>query len=228
MLTTAVTLLAGFLVSRNIYNQDNYRYLVLLLLPWSMGSGLLLRRLSPSPGGRLAGYALAVLVAACSRATSWRGIVEWAGSTIDCCPVLKRLEDPAESWLDEHPEVGSIYGSYWDVYRLSFLTGGRVVGVPFPLFPDRFPVWSAVLPGGRPETLLVRWTPEGHLFLNRAIRGGGGPLQCTGTRRVALARERSRKSSRSHRDAQVVGDCMPGGAFGQTRKGARSTAQRGL
>jgi len=180
MLATALTLLAGFLVNRNIYNQDNYRYLVLLLLPWSIGSGLLLRRLSQLPlAGRLAGYALAVLVAALftGDVLAWYRRMGWLDDR--CRPVLKRLEDPAESWLQSHPEVGSIYGSYWDVYRLSFLTGGRVVGVPFPLFPDRFPEWSAILPGGRPETLLVRWTPEGHLFLSRAIAEGAEVLYQT-------------------------------------------------
>ena len=177
MLTTAVALLAGFLVNRNIYNEDNYRYLVLLLLPWSIGSGLLLRRLCRLPlAGRFAGYALAVLVAALftGDVLAWYRRMGWLDDR--CRPVLKRLEDPTESWLQSHPEVGSIYGSYWDVYRLSFLTGGRVVGVPFPLFPDRFPEWSAVLPGGRPETLLVRWTPEGHLFLSRAIAEGAEVL----------------------------------------------------
>ena len=38
-----------------------------------------------------------------------------------------------------HPEVTSIQGDYWDVYRLSFLTGGRVRGMPFPEYPERFP-----------------------------------------------------------------------------------------
>ena len=54
-------------------------------------------------------------------------------------------------WLDEHPEVGSLYGDYWDVYRLSFLTSGKVLGVPFPIFPNRFPEWSAAFPGDVPR-----------------------------------------------------------------------------
>ncbi len=177
MLATAVTLMAGFLVNRNIYNEDNYRYLVLLLLPWSIGSGLLLRRLSRLPlAGRLAGYALAVLVAALftGDVLAWYRRMDWLDDR--CRPVLKRLEDPAESWLQSHPEVESIYGSYWDVYRLSFLTGGRAKGVPFPVFPNRFPEWSAGLPGGRPETLLVRRSPEGHAFLKRAIAEGAAVL----------------------------------------------------
>jgi hypothetical protein len=72
--------------------------------------------------------------------------------------------------------VSSILGGYWDVYRLSFLTGGRVRGVPYAVFPDRFPEWSRDLPAGRPETLLARPTPEGRLFLDRALREGGEVL----------------------------------------------------
>jgi hypothetical protein len=173
MLATAAALLAGFLVSRNIYNQDNYRYLVLLLLPWAIGSGLLLLRLSEATlAQRRPGYALMILVAVLftGDALAWYRRMGWLDDR--CRPVLKRLEDPAESWLQGHPEVGSIYGSYWDVYRLSFLTGGRVKGVPLPVFPNRFPEWLTGLPGGRPETLLVRRTPEGHAFLNRAIADG--------------------------------------------------------
>ena len=57
------------------------------------------------------------------------------------------------------PRSRSICGDYWDVYRLSFLTGGRVRGVPFPEYPDRFPEVAAGLPGGRPAVLIVR--PDG-------------------------------------------------------------------
>ena len=91
-----------------------------------------------------------------------------------------RLDDPALRWLLAHPEVSSIHGSYWDVYRLSFLTGGKVKGVPFPIFPNRFPEWSASMPGGRPETLLVRRSPEAQFFLNSALRDGGRVLDREG------------------------------------------------
>ena len=37
VLGSAVLIVAGFLVNRNIYNSDNYRYLIFLLTPWSLG-----------------------------------------------------------------------------------------------------------------------------------------------------------------------------------------------
>ena len=46
MLASAAAIGAGFLVNRNIFNSDNYRYLVLLLVPWSIGLGLVLQRAS--------------------------------------------------------------------------------------------------------------------------------------------------------------------------------------
>ena len=33
-------MVAGFLANLNIFNSDNYRYLVFLLVPWSLGFGL--------------------------------------------------------------------------------------------------------------------------------------------------------------------------------------------
>ena len=41
-----VLIVAAFLVNRNIFNSDNYRYLVFLLTPWSLGFGLGLHDLS--------------------------------------------------------------------------------------------------------------------------------------------------------------------------------------
>jgi hypothetical protein len=62
---SSAALVVGFVVNRNIYNSDNYRYLVFLLVPWSVGFGLALRgwggaggpgpsrrRASPSPWRR--------------------------------------------------------------------------------------------------------------------------------------------------------------------------------
>ncbi len=45
----------------------------------------------------------------------------------------------------------AIFGDYWDVYRLSFLTGGRVAGVPLPVYPDRFPEVARRFPVVAPE-----------------------------------------------------------------------------
>src|SRR5262249_22773923 len=41
-LLSGVLVVAAFLVNRNIYNSDNYRYLTFLLTTWSLGFGLCL------------------------------------------------------------------------------------------------------------------------------------------------------------------------------------------
>jgi len=138
MLFSLLEVVVGFLVNRNIFNADNYRYLVLLLIPWAIGCGLFLRG-----GLRLGGFyrwgvvALAIATAAlftCD-AAAWYRRFGWVNERLG--PVCHRIDDPALRWLAEHPEIGSIFGSYWDVYRLSFLCQGRVHGVPLPIFPNR-------------------------------------------------------------------------------------------
>jgi len=177
MLASALAIAAGFLVNRNIFNSDNYRYLGLLLIPWSVGCGLVLWRAVRLAGpASWTGVALAIALAAlftCD-ATAWYRQLGWIDERF--LPVRRRLDDPALRWLGDHPEIRSIFGGYWDVYRLSFLSGAEVKGVPYPVFPNRFPEWSAGLPGGRPEILLARRSPEGQLFLNTALREAGEVL----------------------------------------------------
>jgi hypothetical protein len=177
MLAVAVEVVVGFLVSRNIFNSDNYRYLVLLLIPWAIGFGLVLRG-----AARLGGFArwggvaliLAMMALFTCDAAAWYRRLGWVNERL----VLSRqkIDDPALRWLADHPEIGSIFGGYWDVYRLSFLSEGKVKGVPFPLFPNRFPEWSKGLPGGRPKTLLARRSREGQLYLTCALNQGGAVL----------------------------------------------------
>ena len=49
---SSLLVIAGFLANRHIYNSDNYRYLVLLVVPWAVGSGLLFGLAEPSRVGR--------------------------------------------------------------------------------------------------------------------------------------------------------------------------------
>lgn len=174
LLATAAGVTAGFVINRNIFNSDNYRYLVLMLVPWALGFGLVirtaLRRAGMARWFVLAGAIVLAALYTCD-AAAWYRRLGWVDESLR--PVRERVDDPALAWLREHPEVRAIFGGYWDVYRLSFLSGGTLRGVPFPIYPNRFPEWSAGLPGGRPETLLARRTPEGSHFLNQALREGG-------------------------------------------------------
>ena len=52
-LASALLIVAAFLVNRNIFNSDNYRYLIFLLTPWALGFGLVDAR--PGTAGWAAG-----------------------------------------------------------------------------------------------------------------------------------------------------------------------------
>jgi hypothetical protein len=174
ILTSSVLVIVGFLVNRNIFNSDNYRYLVLLLLPWSIGLGWVISRVRMARGLGLKAaslFTIALAVLFTVDATAWYRRLGWIDER--CVPVRRRLDDAILAWLEDRPDIRWVQGGYWDVYRLSFLTAGRVRGVPLPVFPDRFPGWQVECPGGRPQILVVRSSPEGQFFLNQALRQGG-------------------------------------------------------
>jgi hypothetical protein len=178
LLASSLAVIGGFILNRNIYNSDNYRYLVFLLVPVSTGFGLL--------GGALEGrgrrgrivavlMASALAIAMTLDTARWYRAFGWIdGSGI---PIAQPPPDPALHWLRSHPEVTRLYGGYWDVYRLSFLTGGRVLGVPYPEYPNRFPDLSDGLPAHRPRLLLARPDPIGRFNRELAERTGGKTLE---------------------------------------------------
>ena len=170
LLASTLAVLAGFLIHPSITNSDNYRYLVFWLVPWSSGFGLMMARLaSRRPAGA---WALAMGFAALMTVDSarWYARFGWVDSAYR--PARKAVADPALDWLDDHPGVSAILGDYWDVYRLSFLTGGRVRGVPFPQYPDRFPEIRGGLPPGRDRVVIVRPGEFGPLYRARALAMG--------------------------------------------------------
>ena len=60
---SALLIVAAFLVNRNIYNSDNYRYLIFLLTPWALGFGLVMRDLARRGwAGRLSAWLVAALL----------------------------------------------------------------------------------------------------------------------------------------------------------------------
>jgi len=146
----------AFVVNRNIFNSDNYRYLVLWMIPWSLGFGLMLdfmtglRRV-----GRLVACGLAVAWASIVTIDAGRWSVEHGWLDRDLRPV--RPIEP-RALLHDHPDATHVYGDYWHVYRLAFLSGGKVTGVPTPFYPNRFAGWSEAFDPLR--STLVVLTPQ--------------------------------------------------------------------
>jgi len=192
LLLASGAVLAGFVLNRNIFNSDNYRYLVYLLAPGSIGFGLALDALARR-GWR--GIAAAIGLAAALALTMTLDLAHYYQryGWIDPAgrPVRRPLRDPVLDWLKGHPAVTDLRGDYWDVYRLSFLTAGRVRGVPYPNYPGRFPEWSRGLPGGGPTTLIARLNESlGYRNYRAALAAGGRELGRAGdVAIVALPRD---------------------------------------
>jgi hypothetical protein len=169
---SALLIVAAFLVNRNIFNSDNYRYLIFLLTPWSLGFGLLVNGLSRRgmPGRSGAAILVVVLIGGMtSGAFTWYGdelgyldehggcvrVTQLAWNEI---PVsMRRQRNTARGVAHVVPhDVTHVFGDYWDVYRISFLSGKKVVGIPDPIFPNRFPGWSRGLGPNQGKLLVIR------------------------------------------------------------------------
>lgn len=178
--------LAGFVLNRNIFNSDNYRYLVPLLVQASIGAGLALSAVWRSgAGGRvLAGlFGLAFAGGMTADLADWYSRFGWVNA--QGLPVRKPVDDPALAWLASNRDVGWIEGGYWDVYQLSFQTSGRVRGRPYPVFPDRFPDWGPA--AGRRRAVIARNDESGRVFAAKALKSGGKvALQSRGLTIVVL------------------------------------------
>ncbi len=144
LLISALLTFAAFVVNRNIFNSDNYRYLVCLLVPWSLGFGLGADYLCAKGRTQAIVAVLTTLVFAVVMTADlarWYARFGWIDERGR--PLARPLDDPTLAWLGAHPEITWIHAGYWDVYRLSFLTGGRVRGAPFAVYPNRFPAMAA-------------------------------------------------------------------------------------
>jgi hypothetical protein len=172
-LWSAILIVAAFLVNRNIYNSDNYRYLIFLLTPWSLGFGLMMHDLTQRGwAGRLSAWIVAGLLFEVMTAATllwYRDEYHYVGQR--GIPVRRPVPDwselivvaeaargmPAESSRFSVPaDVSHVFGGYWNVYKMSFLSGGRIVGIPFPMYPNRFRGWSSGLGPGRGKLLILR------------------------------------------------------------------------
>lgn len=196
-LTSGLLIVAAFLINRNIYNSDNYRYLIFLLIPWSLGFGLGLDDLYRlGKRGQVAGVVIAGLLAAGMTFAAFRWYRETRHYLDDRGYPVRLESGPWWELIIRHdrphhgdpqssngrairyaitPDVTHVFGGYWDVYRLAFLSGGQVVGVPHPMYPNRFPGWSAGLGPGRGKIMIFRPGEESASTRPAAEMPGGRP-----------------------------------------------------
>jgi hypothetical protein len=154
-LVSAVLIVAAFLFNRNIFNSDNYRYLIFLLPAWSLGFGLTMRGLTQRRLiGRVTAAILTMMLIWWMTATTIAWYRDRFGYLNNECRVIRvpqmRWSEVPEIIGRKHwpvayvvsPDVTHVFGDYWDVYRMAFLSSEAVVGIPYPNYPNRFPGWS--------------------------------------------------------------------------------------
>jgi hypothetical protein len=165
------------LIAPNIENSDHYRYLVDLLVAGSSGFGLWLAGMAKrGRWGFVSAWILVLGFAALMTADTARWYARFGWVDASYRPIRQEVPDPVLAWLDANPRFTMILGAYWDVYRLSFLTGGRVLAVPFPQYPDRFPEIKAEKSAGRSRVILVRADQFGPEYRARAMARGAREL----------------------------------------------------
>lgn len=169
---SAAMMCASFLINKNIFNSDNYRYLVYLLTPWCLGfgrmMGLLTRR---GPAGKAAPAILSLATAALvalDTAAWYRGFgwIDERG-----VPVRRPLDDTALAWLRDHRDIDGFFGGYWDVYRYQFLLGGTPAGLPFPNYPDRYNA-AGLYPNRQPRIMVARRGELNNFYIRKALDEG--------------------------------------------------------
>ncbi len=182
VLSSSFLCLIFFVLNRNIFNSDNYRYLVYMLVPWSLGFGLAASRLWQGPakakprsggsGRRLSAVTLAFGIAILFTIDTleWYRELGWVDAS--GLPVRRPLDDPALEWLRRHGDAPGFFGEYWDVYRYQFLLGGKPIGVPFPVYPDRYDAAQG-FPNRQPELMVARKMGMGAFYIDTAKKEGG-------------------------------------------------------
>lgn len=178
---SSLATLAGFVVNRNIFNSDNYRYLVLLLPAWAIGYGMLMEWLARRWSFGLitaATLSLGLAILTTYDAARWYQSYGWLDDRLR--PKRVDPRDPGLDWLEAHPEVDRVFGGYWDVYRWSFLTAERVRGVPYPQYPNRFPEWWHGKGISRPRILMARNEQIDRFYKSQALAQGGRVLATRG------------------------------------------------
>ncbi len=169
---SAVLIVGAFLLNRNIFNSDNYRYLIYLIVPWSLGFGLVVGDLAKR--GPL-GIAGAVVIAVALASVTTDIAARWYQDNLHYFDDAWRpVSSPRAEWSKRRlwavygphgfenfetyeipSDVTHVFGGYWDVYRMAFLSGKRLSGIPYPIYPNRFANWSRGLGSGQGRLLVL-------------------------------------------------------------------------
>lgn len=203
LLASALLIGAAFVANRNIFNSDNYRYLVYGVPCWALGFGLLSSDLAHRGlPGRVLGWMITGTFALLMTASTFYWyrdkrhyldeksmpvklqVAPWSELVVRGPAESSNLSSDVAAWEATHPfhvpsDVSHIFGGYWDVYRMAFLSQGQVIGIPYPMFPNRFPDWSRGLGMDRGK-LLVLQPREG------PSRAGKSAADSPGGRRAIL------------------------------------------
>jgi hypothetical protein len=142
--------LVAFIINRNIYDADNYRYLVPLIPAYALGFGAACDRLAARGLGWLAALiAVGHVVVMTGALVSWYQGFGWLE------PPRGEASAPLFAWLAEHPDVREVEGSYWDIYPLRFeqVVRDEADGVRFRVMPGQ-PERFGETPGDGPRP---RW-----------------------------------------------------------------------
>lgn len=152
LLASSALVFLAFIVNRNIFDSDNYRYLVLLLVAWPIGFGRLFDWMTTRlTGYKLSAAALALMFAVVMTLDTvvWYRQFGWVKGALPARVVP--WTRAAVDWLNAHPEVDAIRGDYWDIYRLAFLVERPLRVVPPAGAPNRYPESGS---GVRPRTVV--------------------------------------------------------------------------
>jgi hypothetical protein len=161
---SAVMIAAAFMINRNIFNSDNYRYLIYLVTPWSLGFGLLSSGLARRGllGSAFAGILVVILTLGMTatmigwyRADFGYLDADWKFVRVPQLGWNQLPIGPRRTHYVVPPDVTHVFGGYWDVYRMSFASGKKVVGIPYPMYPNRFPGWSSGLDSDHGKLLVI-------------------------------------------------------------------------
>lgn len=174
--TTLLTFLA-FVLNRNIYNSDNYRYLVLLL----PGLGMAVARMTAAGPWQAwrRGLVLAFAASLTFDTIAWQSSVGFRSGLMPARRSESKTSAASADLVDvlkSNPQVvtADFEADYWEVYRALYLADLPIDrGQPFGFFPNRFfPVEAFPNQRRTPRFVVITKSPTSMQILAQIRREG--------------------------------------------------------